>query len=340
MKPHREFFRFLPIVGALFACASLGIAQDAASKPKVALSEIDGGLRIELNGELFTEYRYGDEILTFPVFYPVLGPGGLPMTRDYPFKENEGEDKDHPHHRSIWFTHSMINGTNFWAVNKYRDRDPGRTVHKGFEKIESGDASGSFTAKNEYVAPEGNVVCTDERAFRIHAVKSPTDTRILDITITIHASHGPVVFGNQKDGGMAIRVAPSLQAVRQKDTEGGIAATGRIINSEGHVNEDAWGKRAKWVDIHGLVQEKPVGVALFDHPSNPHHPTWWHARTYGLTTANVFGRGTFEKLEDPASAEFKIDEGKSVTFRWRFCFHQGDEKQADIEGLYGQFAAE
>lgn len=340
MKPRRAFSRSLPILTTLVALAALAGAGSAAAEPKVSLSEVKGGLRIALNGQFFTEYRYGDEILTFPVFYPVLGPGDLPMTRDYPFKENEGEDKDHPHHRSIWFTHSMINGTNFWAVNKYKDRDPGRTVHKGFEKIESGDEYGSFVAKNDYVAPEGQVICTDERAFRIHAVKTPTDTRILDVTVTIHASHGPVVFGNQKDGGMAIRVAPSLQAVRQKGAEGGVAPTGRIINSEGNLNEDAWGKRAKWVDINGLVQDKPVGVAIFDHPSNPHHPTWWHARTYGLTTANVFGRGTFEKLPDPASAEFKIEEGKSVTFRWRFCFHQGDEKQAGVETLYGKFATE
>ena len=175
-----------PIFSALLPLLALTLPVQAQNaKPKVSIEETKGGLKVELNGELFTEYRYGDELLTFPVLYPIIGPGGLPMTRDYPFKENAGEDKDHPHHRSLWFTHSLINGTNFWAVNKVKDRDPGRTVHKGFENIKSGDESGSFTAKNEYVAPEGNVVCTDTRTFRIHAVKSPADTRVIDVTITM-----------------------------------------------------------------------------------------------------------------------------------------------------------
>jgi len=35
-------------------------------------------------------------------FYPVIGPGGARMTRDYPMvKDSEGEDHDHPHHRSL-----------------------------------------------------------------------------------------------------------------------------------------------------------------------------------------------------------------------------------------------
>ncbi|MCB1077863.1 MAG: PmoA family protein [Verrucomicrobiae bacterium] len=338
MNPTRVFFHSLFSLSLLVAFSAH--SQEAGAKPKVSLAETKGGLRVELNGQLFTEYRYGDEILTFPVCYPILGPGELPMTRDYPFKETPGEDHDHIHHRSLWFTHSVINGTNFWAVQRYKDHDPGRIVHKGFEKIESGDKTGSFVAKNDYVAPDGHIVCTDERTFGFHAVKGPDDTRLLDVTITIHASHGPVVFGNQKDGGMAIRVAPSLQVIRQKGATGGVAPTGQLINSEGDLNENAWGKRARWVDIHGLVQEKPVGVAIFDHPTNPEHPTWWHARTYGLCSANIFGRGTFEKLEDPSKVEFKIEDGKSATFRWRFCFHQGDEKQAGVEALYQQFATE
>ncbi|MCB1234789.1 MAG: PmoA family protein [Verrucomicrobiae bacterium] len=330
---------FLAVCLTIVPAAAPTPARGQDAKPRVFLQETEGGLRVELNGRLFTEYRYGDELLTFPVFYPILGPGELPMTRDYPFKEIPGEDKDHVHHRSLWFTHSSINGVNFWAVNKYKDHDPGRTVHKGFEKIESGENSGGFIAKNEYVAPDGKIVCTDTRTFRIHAVENDQATRILDYGVTIHASHGEVIFGNQKDGGMAIRVAPSLQ-VTARDKEPATPPTGHLVNSEGVRDLEAWGKRAKWVDIYGLVKEKPVGVAIFDHPSNPQHPTWWHARTYGLCTANIFGRGTFEKLEDPSSVDFRIEAGKSASFRWRFCFHQGDFEQAGVAGLYEKFAAE
>jgi len=34
---------------------------------------------------------------------------------------------------------------------------------------------------------------------------------------------------------------------------------------------------------------KTVGIAVFDHPSNPRHPTTWHVRDYGLFAANPLG---------------------------------------------------
>ena len=100
-----------------------------------------------------------------------------------------------------------------------------------------------------------------------------------------------------------------------------------------------WGKRADWVDYSGPVQGKIVGVAIFDHPQNPRHPTRWHVRDYGLFAANPFGVHDFE--QKPAGAgDFKISAGQSVTFRYRFYLHEGDEKQADVAKKYEQFAAE
>ena len=33
-------------------------------------------------------------------------------------KTVEGEDKDHPHQRSLWFTHGKVNGVDFWSEIK------------------------------------------------------------------------------------------------------------------------------------------------------------------------------------------------------------------------------
>lgn len=49
--------------------------------------------------------------------------------------------------------------------------------------------------------------------------EAPADTmapRLIDITIAFHAANGPVTFGDQKDAGMAIRVASELRT-RVKD---------------------------------------------------------------------------------------------------------------------------
>jgi hypothetical protein len=81
-----------------------------------------------------------------------------------------------------------------------------------------------------------------------------------------------------------------------------------------------------------------VGVAIFDHPSNPRHPTWWHVRDYGLFCANPFGRAQFEKLPDKKAGEFKIPAGQSVAFRYRFYWHEGDEKQGKVAERYRDYA--
>ncbi|MFV1917351.1 MAG: DUF6807 family protein, partial [Patescibacteria group bacterium] len=76
-------------------------------------------------------------------------------------------------------------GINFWAVHKYRDKEPGLTIHTGFKKIESGNDGGGFVATNNYVGPDGKIVCSDERTVRFYPVKSADDPRLLDFTVTI-----------------------------------------------------------------------------------------------------------------------------------------------------------
>ena len=58
------------------------------------------------------------------------------------------------------------------------------------------------------------------------------------------------------------------------------------MNSAGNRDNDAWGKRADWCDYFSEHDGKVYGVAIFDHPQNLRHPTWWLARDYGLFGAN------------------------------------------------------
>ncbi len=330
----------LPAVLALLA----GIVQADPNKPTqgVKLTEMEDRLRIELNGEHFTDYIIQGEERYFPLFYPVLAPGQVPMTRRYPLEIVEGEDTDHPHHQSLWFAHTDINGHSFWAVREYSGRKPGKQIHRRFVSIESGESEGGFVSENDYVAADGTLVLSDERTVRFEAPADAMAPRILDIAITFHASNGRVVFGDQKDAGMAIRVASDLQVEHRGGTgKSDLApAAGRLLNSEGIEGKETWGKRARWVGAYGEVGGEPAGVAIFDHPSNPRHPSHWHSRTYGLVTANVFGKRHFEGLDDPKAGELVLEPGEKVSFRWRFVFHRDDPAKADVESLYRAFAAE
>jgi hypothetical protein len=154
---------------------------------------------------------------------------------------------------------------------------------------------------------------------------------MIDFEIAIHASNGDVTLGDTKEGSMAIRLAPTMQME-------GKVAQGHIVNSEGQRDKDVWGKRAVWCDCCGPVNGQVVGVAIFDHPQNPKHPTWWHVRAYGLFAANPFGVHDFEG-KPAGTGNIVVPAGQSLTFKYRFYFHKGDEKQGQVAEHYREYAA-
>ena len=135
---------------------------------------------------------------------------------------------------------------------------------------------------------------------------------------------------------MGIRTHPNLRLTHSK---GVTTANGQALNSNGDKGKALWGKAAAWVDYWGEIDGKTVGVAIFDHPTNPRHPTTWHARDYGLVAANPFGWSYFKK-EEKGAGDLVIKDGESVTWRYRFVFHAGDVNEANVGWLYESFANE
>jgi hypothetical protein len=85
------------------------------------------------------------------------------------------------------------------------------------------------------------------------------------------------------------------------------------------------------------VGGKTVGIAIFDHPSNPRHPTTWHVRDYGLFAVNPFGIHDFEK-KPKGAGNLTIPAGKSVTFRYRFYIHSGTTEEAKVAERYEDYS--
>jgi hypothetical protein len=317
-------------VGAAVLCIGAVVAGRGAGGDvkSIELKDSGGKIEVTLGGEKFTEYRYKGP--GRPILYPIIGPSGVTMTRNYPIvKGVKGEAADHPHHTSLWYAHGSVNGHDFWAAGK----DKGRIVQIGAAKTASDKTRGTIATRNKWVSTDGKTQCTDERAIAFQAVEG---RRVIDFQITIKASNGDVTFGDTKEGTMAIRTNPVLR-LHNDPKRGVTGAKGKCVNSEGVKGKAVWGKRAKWVDYWAPVDGKTVGVAIFDHPSNPRHPTWWHARAYGLVAANPFGVHNFER-KPAGTGNLKIKAGQSVTFRYRFLFHEGDAKEAKIAERYKAFA--
>lgn len=315
---------------AMFRVAPFGIAFLLLTFPSLAgqeqhasgvkIIEEQDHLRIELNGHFFTGYYFKN--VPRPFYYPVIGPGEVAMTRNWPMKDAANEEHDHPHHRSLWFTHGSLNGHDFWSEEK----NFGKIVHTGFQEIASGENEGTIRSQDQWVAADGTVVCTDERTFRVYAPLNERE-RLFDFEVTIRASNGELKFGDTKEGSLGVRLAETMRLK-------GKVGQGHIVNSAGIRDDETWGKRANWCDYYGPAEGKMVGMAIFDHPSNPRHPTWWHVRDYGLFAANPFGQHDFEKLSDKHAGDLVVPSGKSVTFKYRFYLHAGTDREAAIPEHY------
>ncbi|MGC3969751.1 MAG: PmoA family protein [Pirellulales bacterium] len=100
---------------ALLLTATLS-HRSAQAGGKVTLEARDKnihGIAVLIDGKLFADYVIGNG--PKPFVWPIVGPTGKEMTRAYSMKYVDGEKTDHPHQRSLWFTHGDVNGVDFWA---------------------------------------------------------------------------------------------------------------------------------------------------------------------------------------------------------------------------------
>jgi hypothetical protein len=245
-----------------------------------------------------------------------------------------GESKDHPHHRGLWFTHGDVNGYDFWANEPSQKGEKKGLIVMKKVGMKPGKETGRIESEFEWRDPQGKPLLIEERTMTFHA--HPT-LRMIDFDVAFRALDRKVVFGDTKEGTFAIRLAAGLEEKVARSLPDP-PRTGKMVSAEGAEGEkNIWGKRSPWVDYYGQLGAETVGVAIFDHPQNPKHPTYWHSRSYGLFAANIFGEHDFynDKSRD---GSVTVEPGKTLRFRYRVVVHPGDTRSADIAGLYRAYA--
>lgn len=281
---------------------------------------------ITVAGEPFASYLFhsGHQ----PVIWPIIGPAGQAMTRQYPFDAKlPAEKDDHPHHRSLWFNHGAVNGLDFWMEPEAGTKGPQimqRTI--AVEDDVADDASVCLVTNNDWMNA-GKKVCEDERKICFSA---DAEGRWIDFTVTVKASDGELLFGDTKEGSFGIRVPGEFDV----DAKRG----GQIRNSRGQLDGDAWGHAAEWVDYHGTIDGQSAGIVVFDMPDSFRHPTRWHVRTYGLFAANPFGNSDFPVGDSP-QGEVRLAKGEVLELHYRVLFYNGERTAKQLHEIYREITA-
>ncbi|MGC1241820.1 MAG: PmoA family protein [Chryseosolibacter sp.] len=343
------FLLFLSVIAVIMAFTS----REYPQSKRFAIVENKGAKRLDVlvDGKPFTSYIYPDDIMK-PVLYPLRTAEGSFITRGWPMDPRPGERVDHPHHVGMWFNYGDVNGLDFW--NNSTDIAPEKKNHYGVirhrkvNKIESGNDKAILDVTMDWQKPDGgNLLREDTRFIFSGSGNMRTIERITKLT----ALQEDVSFKDNKEGVIGIRLARALEHPSNKpevftDASGKATAVARLSNegvsgkyrsSEGKEGDDVWGTRGQWVNLNGIVDAKPVSLVMLDHPENVGYPTYWHARGYGLFSANPLGQKEFSKGKE--ILDYKLPAGRSVTFRYKVLIHSGSHlTDEQVSAAFDQFS--
>ena len=345
-----------PLLTTLSCAAALAAVVLGARPDGQAVTVVDRAadrrVDVLIDGRPFTSYIYPTS-LQKPVLYPIRSAGGLIVTRGFPLEPRPGERTDHPHHVGHWFNYGDVNGYDFWghsdATPKENKPKMGTIVHRAIKKASGGPHRGELVATADWTIPDGSTLLREETQFLF---AGEAGRRTIDRITTWTAVDKPVTFKDTKEGAFGIRVARALEhpskepevfvsATGEKETVPRLdntGVTGKYIGSDGKTGEAVWGTRGPWMGLTGVVDGKPVTLAILDHPSNHGYPTYWHARGYGLFAANPFGRQGYDPKQEPVS--FTLQPGQSVTFHHRILVLDGEWTREQLQKEHSNYATE
>lgn len=351
-------YRFL-LLPALFSCFLLQKGYAGERPPSrdslTTTLTVDTAAQkviVQMQGQLFTSYCY-ERTQEKPVLFPILTHTGRSITRGFPVNPQPGERADHPHHLGLWFNYGDVNGLDFWnnsyAVAPEKKMHYGKIIHQKILKAQSlSPDSALLQVACTWRSETGKTLLEEITTFYFI---NQGFTRIIIRKTTLTALQEPVLFKDNKEGMLGIRMARALELPDDSPTQligadgrpgkekmvEHKSATGNYLGSTGISGEEVWGTRGRWMCLSGSIQDEKVSVAILDHPHNIGFPTYWHARGYGLFAANPLGQNVFSKGKE--TLNFKLAPGESTTFMYQIVVQSGQELQSEqVDHLAEKFA--
>jgi hypothetical protein len=338
------------LASALGAAPATPAAADKGFKviPNEAARRVD----VLIDGQPFTSYIW-PESLKVPTLYPIRTAAGTVITRGFPLEPRPGERIDHPHHAGLWLNYGNVNGVDFWNSSSVlppaQQAQMGTVVHRRIIKAAGGPDKGELQVELDWIMPDGSTVLHETASFTFTAAAG---RRTIDRTSTLTALDKPVDLKDDKEGMYGLRVRRELEqpgtdsvAYVGPDGKPGTAksvnttnVTGLYRTSEGKTGDAAWGTRGRWTLLTGKVNDEPIAIAMIDHPHNVGFPTYWHARGYGLFSANPLGQAELSNNKDKLN--FALAPNASTTFRYRVVLFPGPTTPEQVEAQYKDFTGE
>lgn len=285
----------------------------------IPLPDHQASFRIE--GRELTRFRF-DPTGKRPYWYPVHTTQGPSLIR----MGHPHDPVGHRHHYGVWLTHNAVSGVNFWddEPDNGKDKVRGSIRHQKVLGYWDSDESASMMTLNHWVAERDNrVLLIEKRYMEVRPAPDATSWWLL-VDCEFTAPKGQTAtFEPSGFGLMSARMAKTIGV-----NDGG----GRILNSEGQVNEaEVFRNPAKWCDYSGRLTNSAggfAGITLMNHQGNPSHPTAYHVRNDGWMCSCL-------SLQRPV----EVGDAAPLRVRWGLWVHEGVPDREKCEAMWREFSA-
>lgn len=264
------------------------------------------------------QYNY-DKAEGKPYFHPLSLWGSHPLTDLRP--------ADHRWHRAGWFSWKFINGVNYWEENR-QGLSVGTTELVDIKVTAEDDYSARFQVDLSYHPPGKSAVLTERRQIQISAPDEKGQYDI-DWSSTFTAGKEDVALGRTPIpgeprgvayggyAGLSLRMAVVTRSWKFLDSKG------RTSGKEIH------GQSARWLNFGGKDPDgAETGIAIFDHPTNPRHPSPW----YVAPEMPYFSPALL--FQEPLTLKV----GEELHLAYRILVHAGPGNQQTLDAEYKKFA--
>jgi Methane oxygenase PmoA len=334
---------------ALFLSAIASGQSNSNEQVRLIVDESEKRVDISIGGKPFTAYIWPSD-LAKPVLYPLRAADGTIVTRGFPLDPRPGERIDHPHHVGMWFNYGNVNDIDFWnnsAAIKPADAPKMGTIQqRKILSAKSGATQGDLEVETDWLTADHRILLKEHTQF---IFRGGPKFRSIDRITTLQAQDEKVIFHDDKEGLLGIRVRRELETPSDKpevytDATGRVTTMAKLDNagvngvyltSEGKKGDAVWGTRGHWCNLSGLINGEPVTITILDHPANPGFPTFWHARGYGLFAANPLGQKIF--TDGKEELNFTLGPKESVMFRYRVLISSEISTTDQTEAAYKSF---
>lgn len=244
-----------------------------------------------------------------------------------PLRTGDGRDvawaspPDHLWHYGLWFSWKHINDVNYWEIAKDSAYPAGRTLIEKIEVLETSQkACRVRLSMSLRPAADADPIARETVLLRVETPRAG-GAYAIDWLQQTEALTGLELASPRGYGGLSIRAAEAWKDPAFVSSNGpcDFGSESILITPP-----------ATWLDVTATANGKPVGIALFDHPSNPRHPTPWFLVNRTLTAGPNTPAGSrppwpfiYANAAITPGTPLQLVKGQTLTLFYRVLPHAG-----------------